>query len=214
GAGFLDDKVMLVSLNRGGHPGAVWELHDPITGTDAATCREMKIDGAKMLLRMERGSRDTLKTLMECVRGIKEMSDEKLPIFLEPLPVEKKGGGYKVIKDADLLTELVSVTTALGNISRYIWLKIPYTKNFEKVVGATTCPIVILGGGKSSNLKGILDELDMALKSGHQVRGSMFGRNLLYPDSVDPLALANAIGQLVHGQKQVEEIWKELNANR
>jgi DhnA family fructose-bisphosphate aldolase class Ia len=209
--GFLDGKVMIASLNRGGHPNSAWELHDPITGTDAATCRQMKLDGAKMLFRMESGSKDSLKTLMECVQGVSDMSSEKLPIFIEPLPVEKKGDSYGVIKDADLLTELVSITAALGNTSRYVWLKLPYTANFEKVVRATTLPIVILGGGKSSDIKDVLGDLDAALQSGHQVRGAMFGRNLLFPDTIDSRKLSDAIGQLVHQEKDPNEVLKELN---
>jgi hypothetical protein len=210
GRGFLDDKVMIASLNRGGHPGSVWELHDPITGPNAATCRQMKLDGAKMLLRMKADSKDSLKTLMECVRGVSDMGSQKIPIFLEPLPVQEDGRSYSVIKDADLLTELVSVTSALGNTSRYTWLKLPFTNNFKKVVKATTLPIVILGGGKSSDIKEVLTDLDAALNSGQQVRGAMFGRNLLFPDSVDSRELSDAIGQLVHQEKDLEEVLNEL----
>lgn len=214
GKGFLDDKVMIASLNRGGHPGSAWELHDPVTGTDAATCRQMKLDGAKMLFRIKPDSKDSLKTLMECVRGVGDMSSQKLPIFLEPLPVQKDGSSYSVIKDADLLTELVGVTAALGNTSRYTWLKLPFTNNFRKVVHATTLPIVILGGGKSSNIKEVLTDLDAALNSGPQVRGTMFGRNLLYPDVVDSRELSDAIGQLVHQEKDINEVLSELNVDQ
>ena len=211
GARFLDKKVMLASLNRGGYPGAAWELNDPITGTDAATCRQMNLDGAKMLFRMDPGSKDSLHTMMECFRGVRNMSSEKLPIFLEPLPVQKNGSSYSVIKDADLLSELVGLTAALGNSSRYTWLKLPFTDNFKKVVQATTLPIVILGGGKSSDIRQVLTDLDLALNTGHQVRGAMFGRNLLYPDGVDSRELADAIGQLVHKEKDLKEVLKNLN---
>ncbi len=142
------------------------------------------------------------------------MSSEKLPIFLEPLPVQKDGSSYSVIKDADLLSELVSLTAALGNTSRYTWLKLPFTENFEKVVKATTLPIVILGGGKSSDIKEVLTDLDTALNSGHQVRGAMFGRNLLFPDAVDSRELSDAIGQLVHQEKKLNEVLNELNVDR
>lgn len=213
GGGFLDEAVMIASLNRGGHPGAVWELNDPITGTDAETCKRMKIDAAKMLLRINPGSSDSLETLMECARGVCEMSSIKLPIFLEPLPVKKTGNQFKVIKDADFLTELVSIAAALGNTSRYMWLKLPYTKNFKKAVRATTLPIVILGGGKSSDVKGLLGDLDAALKSGHQVRGAMFGRNVLFPDSVDSQKLSDAIGQLVHRKEDLNKVLDKLKTN-
>lgn len=211
GSGFLDDKAMIASLNRGGHPGTAWELDDPITGTDAATCRQLKLDGAKMLLRIDAKSEKSLATLLECSRGVRDMSSKNLPIFLEPLPVEKDNNRYKVIKDADLLAELVSITAALGNTSRNIWLKLPFTDNFGKVVKATTLPVVILGGGKSSDIKEVLTDLDAALNAGHQVRGAMFGRNLLYPDAVDSLDLADAIGQLVHEEKDIDGILNQLN---
>lgn len=213
-SGFLDEKVMIASLNRGGHPGAAWELNDPITGTDAATCKLMNLDAAKMLLRISSESEASLETLLECARGVRDMSSENLPIFLEPLPVQKVNNGYRVIKDAYLLAELVSITAALGNTSRYVWLKLPFTKNFEKVVQATTLPIVILGGGKSSDIKGVLSDLDEALSSGHQVRGAMFGRNLLFPDSVDSRKLSDAIGQLVHSKKDLDEVLRNLNGDR
>lgn len=214
GKGLLDEKVMIASLNRGGHPGTAWELDDPITGADAELCSRMNIDAAKMLLRMDPSSKDSLKTLMECVRGVKDMSSERLPIFLEPLPVRKEESGYHVIEDADLLVELVSITAALGSTSQYTWLKLPFTEGFEKVVRATTLPIVILGGGKRSDTEGMLGDVDKALRSGAQVRGTMFGRNMLYPDAVDSRDLANAIGQLVHGKKSLNEVVKQLNSDR
>jgi len=204
--GFLDEKLMIASLNRGGHPGAVWELNDPITGTDAATCIEMNLDAAKMLLRMDKTSEDSLKTLLACAEGVREMSREGLPIFLEPLPVKKEGGTYSVLKDPDLLVELASITAALGNTSRYTWLKLPFTDDFERVTGSTTLPIVILGGGRSSDIKGLLDNLDRALSAGPQVRGAMFGRNVLFPGSVDSLKLSEAIGRLVHGENSLKEV--------
>lgn len=214
GAGLLDEKVMIASLNRGGHPGMAWELNDPITGTDAETCQHMNLDAAKMLLRIDSESRDSLETLLACVHGVKEMSSKKLPVFLEPLPVKKENNQYMVIKDPGLLAKLVSVTTALGNTSKYIWLKLPFTENFEKVVKATTLPIMILGGGKSSDIKEVLTDLDAALNSGHQVRGAMFGRNLLFPDAVDSRSLADAIGQLVHREKDLSEVLNELNIDQ
>lgn len=210
GKGFLDEKLMIASLNRGGHPGTVWELNDPVTGTVAATCRKMNLDAAKMLLRMDPGSEDSLKTLLACAEGVREMSDAGLPIFLEPLPVKKGNGGYEVIKDADRLVELASITAALGNTSRYTWLKLPFTNNFERVVRSTTLPIVILGGGRSSDIEGLLTDLDAALSSGGQVRGAMFGRNVLYPSAADSLVLSEAIGKLVHGESELKEVLKQM----
>lgn len=212
--GFLDYKVMIASLNRGGYPGAAWELNDPVTGPDAAACRQMNLDGAKMLFRMDPSSNDSLLTLKECVRGVRDMSREKLPIFLEPLPVQKTESGYRVITDPDLLSRMVGLTSALGSTSRYTWLKLPVTENFEKVVQATTLPIVILGGSKSLDIEEVLTRLDAAVRTGHQVRGAMFGRNLLFPDAVDSLKLSDAIGKLLHGKQDIKHVLKDLGSDR
>ncbi|MCC5907453.1 MAG: hypothetical protein JJU13_14675 [Balneolaceae bacterium] len=196
--GFLDDKLLITSLNRGGLPGAAWELNDPITGTDARTCKEFGIDAAKMLLRVDLAEYDSLKTIEYCAQGVREMNQYHLPIFLEPLPVKKTTNGYAVLKEPEPLIKLISVTSALGNSSRNIWLKIPYTEQFHTVAASTTLPIVILGGDRNSPLKDVLNNLELALASGHQVRGAMFGRNVLYPNQKDPRSVAESIGKLIH----------------
>lgn len=204
GSGFLDEKLLITSLNRGGLPGAAWEMNDPITGTDANTCVEYGIDAAKMLLRVDYSSGESLKTIEYCANGVRDTNSRNLPIILEPLPVQKHQNGYKVVKEADPLIKLIGVTSALGNSSRNIWLKIPYTEEFHKVVASTTLPIVILGGDRNPNIDELIDNLRIALSSGHQVRGVMYGRNVLYPAEADPQSVAEAIGKLVHGDTELK----------
>lgn len=213
--GFLDEKILITSLNRGGLPGSAWELDDPTTGSNAKKCVEYGIDAAKMLLRIDSSSKDSLKTIKYCVEGVKDMNSQNLPIILEPLPVVKHQYSYKVIKKADQLIKLIGVTSALGDSSRNIWLKIPYTDEFERVVASTTLPIVILGGDRSSDLMDHLEDIIDALSAGHQVRGVMYGRNVLYPTIADPQQVATAMGRLVHGkldpQDSLMKLKKELN---
>jgi hypothetical protein len=215
GNGFLDDKILITSLNRGGLPGSEWELDDPITGTDAKTCVEYGIDAAKMLLRVDFSSKDSLKTIQYCVEGVRDMNSQNLPMILEPLPVVKHQDSYKVIKEADPLIKLIGVTSALGDSSRNIWLKIPFTNDFGRVVASTTLPIVILGGDRNSGLMDHMADIMEALSAGHQVRGVMYGRNVLYPTKSDPQQVAAAMGKLVHGkldpQGSLEKLKKELN---
>ncbi|MEX0770871.1 MAG: hypothetical protein WD035_09070 [Balneolaceae bacterium] len=200
GDGVLDRKLLIASLNRGGMPGSAWELNDPVTGTDVGTCREYGLDAAKMLLRVDPKSVDSLTTMMACAEGIREMNRENLPLILEPLPVVRESGGYKVVKEPDPLIRLMGVASALGNFSRNLWLKIPYTRDFKRVVQATTLPIVILGGDRAS-LDRTMKDLGDALNAGHQVRGAMYGRNVLYPSSEQPVEVAERIGKLVHEKK-------------
>lgn len=196
--GFLDEKLLITSLNRGGLPGGAWELDDPITGTNAKTCADLGLDAAKMLLRVDFSSRDTLKTIEYCAAGVRDMNSQNLPIILEPLPVIKDGSSYKVVKEPDQLIRLVAVTAALGDSSRNIWLKIPFTGDFERVAASTTLPIVILGGDRNTGLDELLTDLKKALGASHQVRGAMYGRNVLYPEHAHPRDVAEAIGKLVH----------------
>lgn len=214
-ASFLDEKLLIASLNRGGLPGSAWELDDPVTGTDAKTCAAYGIDAAKMLLRLDLTSKDSLKTIRYCAEGVRDMNTQNLPVILEPLPVVKHRNSYRVVYEPDALIRLIGVTSALGDSSRNIWLKIPYTKAFDRVAASTTLPIVILGGDRISGLGDHLSDIAGALSAGHQVRGVMYGRNVLYPEQAGPDEVAAAIGKLVHStndpNEALEKLKEELN---
>jgi hypothetical protein len=89
----LDGRVLIASLNRGGLAGSSWELDDPITGSSPATCRDWRLDGAKLLLRVDEREPSSLKTLMACSQAINECNAGALPMFLEPLPVTRSEKG-------------------------------------------------------------------------------------------------------------------------
>ena len=52
------------------------------------------------------------------------------------------------------------------------------------------------------------------LAAGHNVRGALVGRNVLYPGDQDPLAMAEAVGGIVHEQWSVETALQSMAANR
>lgn len=198
GEGFLDHKLLIGSLNRGGLPGAAWELDDPVTGPNAAACERYGLDAVKMLLRVNMDDERSLNTIGYCAEGIREMNTIDRPIFIEPLPVVPTENGYRVDPDPQKLIRLISVSAALGDSSRNIWLKIPFTDEFDRVVASTTLPMVILGGGASHSKDEFLGNIQQAMDTGHQVRGTMIGRNMLYPADCQPLEMAEAIGKVVH----------------
>jgi hypothetical protein len=144
----LDGRVLIGSLNRGGLAGSSWELDDPVTGTNPATCQEWRLDGAKLLLRVDEREPASLQTLLACARAINDCNARGLPMFLEPLPVTKTDKGYAVVKTADALARLAGVASALGDSSRYLWLKLPHCENYDTVARATTLPIMLLGGNR------------------------------------------------------------------
>jgi DhnA family fructose-bisphosphate aldolase class Ia len=214
GPGLLDDRLLIVSLNRGGLAGASWEMDDPITGASPATCAAMGLDGAKLLLRICDEEPGSLNTMLYCTRTITEMNALSLPTFLEPLPVIKSDGSYRVIKNAEALAKIVGVASALGDSSRYMWLKLPYCKDYEVVARATTLPILLLGGESVGDATPLLREIEAGLGAGANVRGALVGRNVLFPGSQDPLDVAQAAGSIIHHNLTVERALEEQGSWR
>jgi DhnA family fructose-bisphosphate aldolase class Ia len=203
--GFLKDKVLIASLNRGGLAGTSWEMNDPMTGATPESCAAWNLDGAKILMRLCDEEPDSLKTMVASATAINQANALHLPTFLEPLPVVKTEKGYKVIKTAEALAKIVGVASALGDSSRYLWLKLPYCDNYEVVARSTTLPILLLGGESTGDPAGFLREVFAGMASGANVRGALVGRNVLYPGDADPLAVARAVGGIVHQGWTVEQ---------
>ena len=204
GPALLDNRLLIASLNRGGLAGASWEMDDPITGPSANACASMNLDGVKLLLRICDEDGDSLRTLMYCAKAITEMNALRLPTFLEPLPVAKSDGGYRVIKTSEALAKIVGVASALGDSSSFLWLKLPYCDNYEVVARATTLPILLLGGESVGDATPLLRQIEAGLNSGLNVRGALVGRNVLYPGPEDPFVVAQATGSIIHQHWTVE----------
>lgn len=207
---FLDERLLIVSANRGGVTGTAWELADPVTGGAADACDTFALDGAKLLWRFDEEDPSSLETMVWCADAIRQMNELGLPTFLEPLPTTRTDGGVKVRRNARAIARLAGVATALGDSSRNLWLKLPYCKDFETVCRSTTCPILLLGGPASGRPEGFVTELADALELGANVRGVMLGRNVLYPGKLDPLAVAEVIGGVIHDQWSRAQALSEL----
>ncbi len=203
-APLLDHKLLIASLNRGGLAGSSWELDDPMTGATPAFCEALRLDGAKILLRVDLSEPASLKTILAAAAAINDCHALRLPVFLEPLPVTRAGSSYAVVKTREALARLVGVASALGASSRRLWLKLPYSEGYETVARATTLPILLLGGESAGDASPFLRQLECALRAGPNVRGALVGRNVLYPGTEDPLAMAEAAGGIVHEGWTVE----------
>ncbi|MBI1358098.1 MAG: deoxyribose-phosphate aldolase [Acidobacteria bacterium] len=196
----LARKLLIASLNRGGLAGVSWEMDDPISGATAATCRQWNLDGAKLLLRICDEDPGSLRTLVASAEAIRETNALEIPMFLEPLVIERVAGRFQVVKRAEPLAKLVGVASALGDSSRRLWLKLPYCEGYEAVAKATTLPILLLGGESAGDYQPFLREVAAGLSAGPNVRGALVGRNILYPGSADPLVAAEAVGAIVHAK--------------
>jgi hypothetical protein len=206
----LDGKLLIGSMNRGGLAGSSWEMDDPITGPSAEGCAAWWLDGVKLLLRICDGDAGSLKTMLACAKAITEANSMSLPVFLEPLPAVRTEKGFSVVKSAEALASIVGVASALGDSSRLLWLKLPYCEGYERVARATTLPILLLGGESQGGPLPFFQQVHSALRAGPNVRGALVGRNVLYPGGDDPLAVADAIGHIIHESWSVERAAETL----
>ena len=122
--------------------------------------------------------------------------------------------GYVVVKTEEALARLSGVASALGDSSRYLWLKLPYCDNFATVARSTTLPVLLLGGESAGDATPFLRQLESAMAAGSNVRGAMVGRNVIFPGDDDPMAIAEAAGGIIHEGWSVEEALQALAAAR
>jgi DhnA family fructose-bisphosphate aldolase class Ia len=213
-ATLLDNKLLIASLNRGGLAGSSWELDDPMTGATPAACCAWRLDGAKILLRVDESDAASLRTIQASAQAITECNALHLPVFLEPLPVKRGDKGFTVAKTPEALARLAGVASALGDSSRYLWLKLPYCEGYQAVARSTTLPILLLGGESAGDPAPFLRQLECALQAGTNVRGALVGRNVLYPGAEDPLAMADAAGGIIHEGWTVEKALASMSEVR
>lgn len=205
GQPFLDNKLLIASLNRGGLAGVSWELDDAWTGPDADACAAWNLDGAKALLRIVDDDDGSLRTLKMCAEASRQLQARNVPFFLEPLPQVRRNDQLKLLREAEPIAKAVGVAVALGNGARGVWLKLPACPQFEIVAKSTTLPIVILGGEVEGDRSGFFRQIETALASGANVRGTMIGRNVLYPPEGDPLGPALAVQAMVHHGQSADD---------
>lgn len=198
GAPFLDGKVILGCMNRGGLAGAVFEMDDRFTSFTPNRIAALRLDGAKLMFRLADDDPRSLETIMGCVQAIRDLNALSIPVFLEPLAVRQADGKWKTVKEAAAVVRVVNIASALGDSSLNLWLKIPYCEDYERVARATTLPILMLGGEAAGDPTGILEEFALGMRAGPNVRGALVGRNVLFPGPDDPLATAMAVQRIVH----------------
>ncbi|UOZ10894.1 aldolase [Amycolatopsis sp. WQ 127309] len=197
--GALHDKVVIGSMNRGGLAGADWEIDDRFTGYDAASLIDCGLDGGKMLLRLVDSDPGTIPTLQACATAVTELAAYGLMAMVEPLPYTREGGKLVLQKDPASLARAVTVASGIGTTSAHTWLKLPSTDSPE-VLGATTLPVVILGGVPSGDPAGDLASWGRTLRH-DVVRGLVVGRTLLYPPGGDVGSAVDAAAKVLEAAK-------------
>ncbi|HHV55367.1 MAG TPA: TIM barrel protein [Firmicutes bacterium] len=214
--GFLDEKVIIGSMNRTGLAGLDYEMDDRLSAFTAARLAELGCDGAKLLFRLDSGpfSRYSIQTMAHVSQVMNDCRHHGLPVFLEPLPVERTEQGYRTVLDPAALIRIVGIASAMGESSLGVWLKIPYVEGYADVVRATTLPILMLGGESRENPLPTLVQFERGMGAGANVRGALVGRNILYPGRDDPAAVALAVYRIVHQGYSTARAIDELRSYR
>jgi DhnA family fructose-bisphosphate aldolase class Ia len=211
---FLDEKVMIGCMQRGGVNGVSGEIDDRFSAYTAASLAEFNMDGGKMLIRAVDEDERTLKTIDYCANAVTDLRRHGLSAFIEPLPQKMADGKYTANYTIDSLSKYVCVCSALGDSSCNTWLKVPYISEFQKIAGGTTLPILVLGGEARVDPIPLLKDISNGMQASPNVRGVMVGRNVLYPGGDDPLAFALAVNRVVHQGVDWEESVKDFERDR
>ena len=201
--GALEDKVVIGSMNRAGLPGAVFEIDDRFTAYDPAGIDRLRLDAGKLLLRIDPGDPNTAPMLERAAQVVSSLAERRLPAMVEPFISNRKTGALRNELEPDAVLHSAVIAAGLGVTSAYTWLKLPVTENvdeMERVSGATTLPVVLLGGEVSDRPEQTYARWEKALRL-PSVRGLTVGRSLLYPPDDDVAAAVDVAVSLLPGRK-------------
>ena len=189
--GVLDDKVVIGSMNRGGLAGSSFEIDDRFTAYDAASIADHRLDGGKMLLRIDEADPATARTLAACARAVSELAANGSMAMIEPFLARRIEGRVRNVLTPEAMTRAVAVASGLGATSAYTWLKVPVVADMERVMAASSLPALLLGGDVRADRGATLAGWRAALAL-PTVRGLVVGRNLLYPAGDDVAGAVDA----------------------
>ncbi|ABY22115.1 hypothetical cytosolic protein [Renibacterium salmoninarum ATCC 33209] len=186
--GALEGKLIFGSMNRGGLSGLVNEIDDRFTAHTAVALKKIGANGGKMLTRICFDDPNTASALEACAHAVDSLAEQELIAMIEPFISVRNADG-KISNDlsSDAVIKSMVIASGLGSTSAYSWLKIPVVAEMERVVAATTLPIVLLGGDPDGDPDDTFASWREALAL-PQVQGLTVGRSLLYPPDGDVAA--------------------------
>lgn len=189
--GALDGKVVIGSMNRGGLAGTTFEIDDRFTGYDAASVAKQRLQGGKMLFRIEPQDAGTVATMQACAQAVSELAEAGVMAMVEPFISRRQDG--RVVNDLSVEAVVRSATVAAGlaPTSAYTWLKLPVVENMDAVLASTTLPVLLLGGEVAADQDAQFALWSKALAH-PSVRGMVVGRSLLYPNDGNVEAAVDA----------------------
>lgn len=196
--GALENKVVVGSMNRGGLKAAVFEMDDRFTAYDLDSIRELGLDFAKLLVRINLDDAGSVLTLHTAGEIVTRAAEARLPLMIEPFMSRWVDGAIQNDLSTDAVIKSVAIASALGASSAYSWLKLPVVPDMDRVMKATTLPTLLLGGDPALASHDIYASWENALRL-PGVHGLVVGRTLLYPPDGDVAGAVDRAADLVHG---------------
>lgn len=200
--GALEGKLAIGTMNRGGVLGAQWELDDRMTAYDADHVAEYGLDGGKVLLRIEDTDAGVVRTMESIGRVVTELADRHIMCMIEPLPYLKDAAGLATLDTSvERMVKVVAIASGLGSSSARVWMKLPNSDRMAEIAGATSMPILMLGGNPGADTEQTFQGWETSMKVAN-VRGLVAGRPLLYPHAGSVEDAIEKAANTVHGRNK------------
>lgn len=191
--GALEGKLVLGSMNRSGLIGASFEVDDRVTAWTPEGIAAARLDGGKLLLRLDLGDPATPAMLEQAAHAVDALAAAGKIALLEPFVSRRADGRLANDLTPDAVIRSIAVASALGSTSRHTWLKLPCVPDMERVMAASSLPVLLLGGPVTPNLDDKVRSWSESLRLPN-VKGLVIGRALLFPRDGD---VAGAVDRIV-----------------
>jgi hypothetical protein len=173
-------------------------MDDRFTGYDPDSIARMGFDGGKMLFRIDPDDPATVVTMEACARAVSGLASHALMAMVEPFISHRVDGRVRNDLSPEAVIRSITVAAGLGTTSAYTWLKLPVVDDMERVLAATTMPVLLLGGEVSADQGAAFESWRKALQI-PSVYGLVIGRSLLYPPDDDVTGAVDTAVGLMRG---------------